>query len=642
MLSTFRNLTKTKSGKIILALLGISIVASFGLADIGNQGFGLTGGTLARVGSKELTEREVSKAFERALTQARQQNPEADYASLAKDFDPLVAALLQEKAMLAFADTNGLIVSRRLVDAEIARLPNTRGLDGKFSDQAYAAFLQAQRMTDAELRQSLYSGLLQRLMLTPVVGSSKIPLGVAGPYASMLLEARQGEVALVPAALFRAGLNPTDADLEQFYAGNKARYIVPEQRVLRMASLGPEQVASMVATDTEIAAFYTANQAIYGGKDVRVLSQAVVADRSAADAIVARIRSGASFVAASAPAGLSAADVSVGPQSREQFNALAGAKVAAATFAAKPGSLVGPIQSDLGWHVIKIESATREAGKSLAAARPEIVAKLTPEKRIEALTDLVTRVEDAIADGSSFAEVAAANRLAIIETPPITATGVARSNPGYTFPANLAAVLKTGFDASPDDDATVETLPNNSGFVVLAVGRIIPAAPAPYAALRPQLTNDWIVKRASDRARAVASAIAARTAANVPLAKAIAEAGVPLPKLQPVALRRIDLAQIKGPVPAPIRMLFNLAAGKSRMVAASGGRGYFIVKVVRVVPGNALTQPGLIARAQAEFGEVAGQEYAQQFVGAIEDKMRVSRDATAIAAAKKRLTSGAN
>ena len=89
-------------------------------------------------------------------------------------------------------------------------------------------------------------------------------------------------------------------------------------------------------------------------------------------------------------------------------------------------------------------------------------------------------------------------------------------------------------------------------------------------------------------------------------------------------------------------MLFNLAAGKSRMVAASGGRGYFIVKVVRVVPGNALTQPGLIARAQAEFGEVAGQEYAQQFVGAIEDKMRVSRDATAIAAAKKRLTSGAN
>ena len=106
-------------------------------------------------------------------------------------------------------------------------------------------------------------------MLTPVAGNSRVPLGVATPYASMLLEARQGEVALVPASAFRAGLTPTDADLQRFYAENKARYTVPEQRVLRIAAIGPDQVAAVAATDQEIAAYYNANQAIYGGRDLR-------------------------------------------------------------------------------------------------------------------------------------------------------------------------------------------------------------------------------------------------------------------------------------------------------------------------------------------------------------------------------------
>ena len=142
MLSSFRNLSKSKGGTIILALLGLAIVASFAMADvsgISQGGFGQSSGTLAEVGSQELTEREVSKALERGLAQARQQNSEADYASLAGEFDPLVAALLQERAVQAFADTTGLVVSKRLLDAEIAQIPNARGLDGKFSDQAYQA-----------------------------------------------------------------------------------------------------------------------------------------------------------------------------------------------------------------------------------------------------------------------------------------------------------------------------------------------------------------------------------------------------------------------------------------------------------------------------------------------------------------------
>ena len=642
MLASFRRLSKSTVGSIIMVLFVVAILASFALADISNVGSGSIGfgssSSLAQAGGQKITDRDVSQAMERRLAQVRQQNPEADYASIAGDFDALLDSLIDQASLRAFADKHGFVVSKRLVDAEIAAIPATRGLDGKFSEQSYALFLAQQRMTDQELRDLISHGLLQRMLLTPVATNARVPVGMATPYASMLLEARQGEVANVPNSIFRAGLKPTDADLQRFYAANRARYMIPEQRVLRLARIGPEQVAGVTASEQEIAAAYKANQATYGAKDIRVISQAVVPDQATANAIAARARGGASFVAATAPAGLTAADISVGPQTRDQFAGLAGDKVAAAAFAAQSGAIVGPIQSDLGWHVVKIDSVKREGGKSLAEARGEIAERLTAEKRKDALTDLVATIEDAIADGSNFAEAAAKAKLQVTETPLITANGTARGNPSFKLPAELAPALRSGFELAQDDEPVVETLANAEGYVLVAPSRIVAAAPAPMASIRDQVAEDWINQRASERARAVATAIAGKAARGVPLAKAVAEAGVSLPPVRPVAARRLDMSQMGANVPAPVRMLFSLGAGKSRIVADPQQRGYSVVKVNKIVPGNALNQPALIGQVQNEFQEAVADEYARQFLSAVRAAVGARRNEKAIAATKARIT----
>ena len=102
--------------------------------------------------------------------------------------------------MFAFASDHGFVLSKRLVDAEIASLPQTRGLDGKFSEQAYQAFLQQQQMTDADVRRLIEVAITQRLVLAPVAVEARVPVGVARPYAAMLLEEREGQMALIPAA----------------------------------------------------------------------------------------------------------------------------------------------------------------------------------------------------------------------------------------------------------------------------------------------------------------------------------------------------------------------------------------------------------------------------------------------------------
>ena len=641
MLASFRRLSKTKVGTIIMALFLLAIVASFALTDISSVTSGSLGqssSTLVSVGGEEVTDRDIQQAMERRLAEVRQQNPEATYADIAGDFDSILASLVDRRTLEAFAAKNGFHVSKRLVDAEIANIPGTRGLDGKFSEAAYAAFLAQQRLSDAEVRNLISSTLLQRMLLTPVVTNGRVPVGMATPYASMLLEAREGQVATIPASAFRAGLNPTDADLQRFYAANRNRYMVPEQRSLRIARIGPEQVANVAATDQEIANFYRANQATYGPKEIRVLSQAVVPDRATAEAIARRARSGASFVEAAAPAGLSAADISVGPQNRAEFASLAGDSVASAAFAAESGAIVGPVQSDLGWHVVKIDSIEREGGKSLAEARAEIAARLSDEKRQNALTDLVTRIEDDIASGSNFAEAVASGNLSATQTPLITAGGVARGDPSFRFPQELGPALQAAFEMEASDDPEVVQLAGESSFALVAPAQIVPAAPAPLPQIREQVAADWIVQQANERARAVANAIAAKVARNVPLAEAVRQAGVALPPVREIAARRIQLSQMGEQVPAAVRMLFSLGEGKSRMVADPQNRGYSVVKVNEITPGNALSQPALIGQVQSEFRDAVTQEYARQFMASVSKAVRVDRNESAIAAAKQRIT----
>lgn len=633
MTAFFRRASKSTIGTVVMILFVLAIAASFALADVQSYISGGLGqaGTLAKVGGEAVTERELGTAMQRRLAEVRQQNPNADYPSLANDFGPILESLIQDRALQVFARNTDLHLSKRLVDAEIVKIPRTRGLDGKYSDAAYQAFLQQERLTDAELRSLLGGALTTRLLLAPAAANARIPVGVATPYASMLLEQREAEVAIVPAQLFAAGVpQPTEADLQAFYKQSGARYMVPEQRVLSIAQIGPGQVGNVAASAQEIAAFYRANQAEYGGKSTRVLSQAVVQSESQGRALAQSARSGGS------------PGTSLGAKTREELTAIAGEPIAAAVFGARQGDVVGPIRSDLGWHVIKVNEVRDQPARPLSAVSGEIAARLTTEKRKEALEALVDKVQTAIDDGASFAEAVRAAGLGVIRTPAVTAGGVSRAQPGFKLPDQLAPALAAGFDLGEGEEPVIESLPGDAGYALVGVDDIIAAAPAPLASIRDQVAADWKVKQARDRARAAASGIAAKVARGTPMAQAVAAAGARIPPPQTLSKRRIELSSAGGNVPPALGMMFSLAQGRSRMVADPQGLGFIIVKVTKIVPGNANLQPTLISRTQTEFQETAGTEYAEQLARAIQSDVGVKRDEAAIAAAKRRITGGGN
>jgi len=645
MLASFRRLSKSKIGTGIMAVVLLAILAGFALADLSNfgtgiPGFGLGSSTLAKIGGEEINEKEMSDAMERHLTQVRQQNPNADYPSIAGDVDPLLAEMIDQSAVIAFANKYGFDISKRLIDAEIADLPGVRGLNGKPSVQGYQQLLAQNRLTDAEVRRRLTAQIAARYLLLPVSAVARVPVGVASPYAQMLLEEREGEAAVVPFTAFTAGLNPTDPDLQRYYAANRDRYMVPEQRVVRFARIGPDQVANVAATDQEVEAYYKANQSAYAAKETRDFTQVVVPDQATANAIAGRAKTGAKLAAAAAPAGANAAVSSPAAQTREAFASVAGDKVAAAAFSAPSGAIVGPVQSDFGWAVIRVESVKTIGGKSLAAAKTEIAAKLTGEKRKEALEDLVDKVQDSVEGGSNFSEIAAASKLPVTTTPLIMANGTSRADAAYKVPAELAPALKTGFDIAPSDQPEIAALPDKSGYVMVSPSEVVAAAPEPLAKIRDRVLGDWTAAQGLVRARAAAAAIAAKSSKGMSLADAVKQSGATLP-IQPLKARRLQIAQANPEVVPALRTLFSLPAGKARMVSDTQGRGFFVVKVDKVNPANALAAIPLIGQMRSELQQATSDDYARQFVAAIREDIKVRRNEDAIRALKQRFaTSG--
>ena len=644
MLSSFRALQKTKIGTAIVALFFVLILIGFASTGVtnfgsGNIGFGMGSSTLAKVGGQEVTEQEMSDAMQRRLQQVRQQKPEAGYASIMGDFEAILGELIDEKTLLAFADKVGFPLSKRLVDGEIAQIPQTKGVNGQFNEQAYQQFLAQQRMTDSQIREILAGGLLERYLVTPVAANARISTGMATPYASMLLESREGEAAIIPLGIFRGAFKPTDADLQKYYSANRNRYMVPEQRVLRIARIGPEQVANVAASDQEVAAYYNSHKAEYAVKDTRSISQAVVQDQATATAIAERAKAGATIAAAAAPAGSNAAVTSLTDQTREAYSSVAGDKAAAAVFSAASGAVVGPIQTDFGWAVAKVESIKTISGKSLEQARAEIASKITADKRKGAIEDVVDKVQNAVDEGMNFSEAAAAAKLTVTTTPLVAADGTARSDPAFKLPTELAPVLKTGFQIEANDPPEIVTLPEDAGYAIVSPSEIVPAAPAPFANVRNQVANDWITAKAMERARVVATQVEAKVDRGTPLTQAMKEAGTPLPPVQTLSARRIQLAMSQGPVPPGMKLLFSLAEGKSRMQPDPQGHGFFIVKVKKITPGNALLQPALIGQMQNELQQGIAEDYAREFIAALRDELKAKRNESAIQAFKSRLVS---
>ncbi|WP_242124471.1 peptidylprolyl isomerase [Sphingobium sp. Sx8-8] len=646
MLSVFRRFIRSKFGAFAaLLFLGI-VAAAFIMGDITSGKFGASlgsGETAAKAGGSRLTVTELQDRVQRVFENARRSNPGLQIGDFlaqggaAQVYDQLVASLTLKE----YANDQKVHISKRLVDAQIAQIPAFQDAAGNFSQENFRQLLLRERITEQALRDDISREILERQMLAPIALGVKLPDSVVLPYASLLLEARQGTIAAVPASAFTDIKDPTDAQLSDFYKANAARYTIPEQRRIRYAVIDTERFAQAAQpTDAEITAAYNQNKAAYAARENRSFEQLILPTEAAAKAIAGQVRGGKSLAAAAQGAGLSISTLA--DESREALAAASSAAVADAGFAAKQGDLVGPMRGSLGWVLLRVTAVKTTPARPLSAVRDEIVATLRAQKEKRLLNDFTGKIEDQIANGGSFEEVVKDNGLKLETTPFLLSSGKQVENAAYEPPADVKPLLAPVFGMNQDDDAQLIPITADKRYALAAPGDVQAAAPPPLAKIKALVVMQYKLAQGNEKAKALAEQIRAKVAKGMKLADAVKGAGIPLPAPQTVGGRRADIMRDGQRPPAQVAMLFAMAPGSVKTLPVGEDRGYFIVQLDGIKHGDAGNDKALLNQVRDQLSDVAGQEYGQQFERAVEKQLGVKRNANAVAAVQRALASANN
>ncbi len=641
MITFLRSFFQSRIGVAISLVFLALIAVAFAASDVtGGATFGGVGSeSVAQIDGEEIGTGEFSSTVSNAFDQFRQQNPQLDMAAFDAQggIDGILEQMIGSYAAAGFADSIGLGASKRLVDSEIAGIQAFKGADGRFDETLFRNALAQQGLTEARVREDIRRGLLSDQLLVPATFGAKLSQQMALPYAGLILEGREGQIAFVPSAAFAPKTAPTDAQLQTFYTRNAARYRIPERRVLRFATFITDRFRDQVkVSDAEIAALYKKRSAEFAATEKRDVEQLIVPTEAAAKAIAAKINGGASMAAAAKDAGLEPVDL--GLQSKEDITKVASPAVANAVFATAAGKVATPARSPLGWHVVRVDSVSAIAGRSLAQVRAVLENEIAQEKLRQTVSDFTADLEDRIADGASLADIAKDEKLELQVSPELLANGQAPGKPDFAPIGAYQAMLPVAFGLEEDSGPQLVEVQQGKEFAVFEVQEIKRAAPPPLASVRQRVATDWALAQGLASARKLADGIAKTSRTPAALAKAVSGASVPLPGIEQIATNRQTIMQQQGRVPPPVALLFSMAEGTTKVLEGPNRSGWFIVHLSKINRGDASKVPELMAATRQQLGQVMADEYGQQLLAAMKAETKVKRNPEALKRVKDQLT----
>lgn len=643
MLQFFRKSFGSKFGVTLamgfLLLLGLAFAAG----DIaGNQSFGGAGGgdRAATVGKGRVDTSEVERAVSRTVENVRREQPTITLKDFISQggFEQVLRNVIDLSAISQFGQKHGLHIGNRLIDSEIAKLPDVQGPDGKVSDQLYQAFLRQRGLTDGQLRKELGSSLMARQLLANADLGVAVPGVLVDRYIAVVTERRAGKIGLLPSAAFAPKTAPSDSELAQWYAANQKDFIRPERRVIRYATFTDAALKTVPApTEAEIATAYEANRAKYEASESRKISQLILPTEAAAKAALAET-AGKSLEAVAASKGLSVA--SLAPLAQSALAIQTSQAAANAAFAAPKGKVVGPIKAPLGWVLLRVDTIEGKAGKTLAQARAELVPELAAQKRRAALTDFSARIEEEFDNGATLTDLAKELGLTLTESAPLLSNGQVFGAEGKTAPAELSRVIATAFAMESEGQPQLAEVEAGKQFLIFDVAQIAVSAAPPLAEVKAQVLAEYQLAKGAAAARSAALKVEGMVKKGSDLKAALATLGVALPPVDQVNLPREQVQALGPQTPPPVAMLFALAKGQVKLMAAPRNRGWYVVKVNEVIPGKVAPNDPRLPEFKQTLSSLTAQEYSLQLRAAMQKDVGVKRNTAAINALKTRLAGG--
>ncbi|WP_028536602.1 SurA N-terminal domain-containing protein [Paludibacterium yongneupense] len=362
--------------KIILGAVALTFVG-FG---VGSYSSAVDDPFLVKVGSVKITRQDLDRAMEG-------QPNDAASRQLALD------GLVRNELLLADARDNGFGVTTTQLQRAIMAVPEFQD-NGKFSQDLYLQFLKDREMSASRFETRLSRDLLLQAQVSPFTASQIVSHTVVARMAALLGEGREVRALVLTPQSQASRVKTDDATLTAYYNANRARYKTPDSVRLDYVQLSQDGLAqSLQVSDAEVEKFYQQHQASFSPEKRTISHILLTVAKGASAQDKARVKAQAEALSKEArqhperfaelarsrsqDPGSAGQGGSLGEFDHDTLSTNLVKPFADAAWALKAGQISGPVETQFGYHIIRVDSVTVP---DFATVKDKVVQALKQQK----------------------------------------------------------------------------------------------------------------------------------------------------------------------------------------------------------------------------------------------------------------------
>ena len=531
MLENIRESSQGLTAKIILGF----IILTFAVAGIGSYNNSVDT-SVADVNGEQISQDEFNKAYQAQRNRMAQQFGEmfetlsADPSYMSNFRNGVVDNLINQKLVDQNSEALAIRVADQRIKSTIRNMPEFQ-VDGVFDNNRYLAMInQAGFYQSSDFRDYLRTEMTRR-QLTQALVASEFSL----PYQEDMFTALQNQqrdirFATINAEQFKANIELSDEEVNDYYLANQSRFENQEQVKVNYITLDVDTIASKVMlTDADVKAYYQNNISQYRDEEQRRIAHILIefgddeaAAKASTEALLTKINAGEDFAELAKE---HSADTFSGENGGDLDWIEAGVMDSAfddAAFALTGiGSVSDVIKTDFGFHIIKLTDYKAEKIQSLAEVRDAVVAKAKSEKAQDKFFELQQEVARLSFEFPDSLDDAAGAINATVKTSGWLTRGA------NTEPFDVSSVV----DAAFSDIVIHEQLNSDivevsdSLAIVMRLNKYQDASVKPLAEVSGQIKTMLVAKKASEKAQAVVDELLVAFKSGTDITEQLAEFG---------------------------------------------------------------------------------------------------------------------
>lgn len=550
--------------------------------------------------------------FEQTYNQQIQQNP--DLAQLPNEYrvqlrERVLDSLIRNRVVESYLIDSGYQISDEQVASALQNTPDFQ-IDGVFDKETYLSLLAQNALEPTQFEASQRRAMRQDQLRRALGGTAIVTPAEYRRYLNLVAEQRLVSLATFGLEGVADNIEVPADQIAEYYESNVTMFQTPESADIEYIEIRRDEIATTVdVTEEALQEYYEDSKNRYLQDEQRQARHILFLqgdDEAAAEAkalsVLDRVNAGESFEALAAEfsqdGGTASNGGDLGVLTRSQLPG----ELGGAIFSMEAGSIEGPIESDFGFHIIRLDEILERGPLPLAQVRGELISELREREADQAFRRLERQLSDALFDAADIEAISAAVGIDVK-----SATGFTRSG-GEPFGSNQAAINAV-FDARVLNDGDVSEIIelDANRAAIFKVAKYYPASRQPLADVSDQIAISIRTREAdsivSGRAEQLLQALA--TGEDFGTAAEAAGAVVENPRL--IARRDEDIDQA---------VLFQVFSSRkpsqddpvTGLVSNVGG-GYTVFSLDAVMPGR----PESIPLAQRDSGKL---QLAQQAGGA--------------------------